>query len=197
VLTIVALALVAYGLFRMVSAGARAWLFAGLALAAIVAPLVLALIGPDYLIARNVIASLVPLAVAVAAGFATSRAGIAAAAGLCAIGVVQVIAVNTQERYARQPHNLLFEIWFNLGPLGLLAFGWLLARCLRRTRATLRFPPSSDAALIAGGVLAALAAALVHGMVDSFYFWPDIAIAFWLLLGVSELIEQHSRKSAG
>jgi len=105
--------------------------------------------------------------------------------------------VNTQERYARQPHNLLFEIWFNLGPLGLLAFGWLLARCLRRTRATLRFPPSSDAALIAGGVLAALAAALVHGMVDSFYFWPDIAIAFWLLLGVSELIEQHSRKSAG
>ena len=105
--------------------------------------------------------------------------------------------VNTQERYARQPHNLLFEIWFNLGPLGLLAFGWLLARCLRRTRAKLRFPPSADAALIARGVLAALAAALVHGMVDSFYFWPDIAIAFWLLLGVSELIEQHSRTSAG
>ena len=101
VLTIVALALVAFGIFRMLRAGARVWLFAGLAGAAIVAPLVLALIGPDYLIARNVIAALVPLAVAVAAGFATSRAGIAAAAGVCAIGVVQVIAVNTQERYQR------------------------------------------------------------------------------------------------
>jgi hypothetical protein len=33
-------------------------------------------------------------------------------------------------------------------------------------------------------------------MVDSFYFWPDIAIAFWLLIGVSELIEQHNRASA-
>ena len=69
---------------------------------------------------------------------------------------------------------------------GLLLLGGLLARCL----------PSSDAALIAGGVLAALAAALVHGMVDSFYFWPDIAIAFWLLLGVSELIVQPNRTSA-
>ena len=32
-------------------------------------------------------------------------------------------------------------------------------------------------------------AKLVHGLVDSFYFWPDIAIAFWLLVGVSELLE--------
>jgi O-antigen ligase len=95
----------------------------------------------------------------------------------------------TQERYARQPHNLLFEIWFNLGPLGIIAFYWLLARCLRNARAGLRFPiPISG--LLARGVLAALAAALVHGMVDSFYFWPDIAIAFWLLVGVTELIGQ-------
>jgi uncharacterized membrane protein len=101
VLTIIALLLVAYGAFRMLRAGPRAWLFAGLAVAAIVAPLLLALIGPDYLLARNVIASLVPFAVAIAAGFATSRAGIVAGVALCAIGVVQVIAVDTNERYQR------------------------------------------------------------------------------------------------
>jgi 4-amino-4-deoxy-L-arabinose transferase-like glycosyltransferase len=100
-LTVLALLLVAYGVVRMVGTGSRVWLLAGLAAAAILAPLVLALVGPDYLLARNVIAALVPLAVAIAAGFATSRAGIAAAAGVCAIGLVQVIAVNTQERYQR------------------------------------------------------------------------------------------------
>jgi O-antigen ligase len=100
---------------------------------------------------------------------------------------------NTQERYARQPHNLIFEIWLNLGPVGVIAFGWLLMRCLRHARATLRSPPSANAALLMRGVLAALAAALTHGLVDSFYFWPDIAIAFWLLLGVSELIGQERR----
>jgi O-antigen ligase len=103
---------------------------------------------------------------------------------------------NTQERYARQPHNLVFEIWLNLGPLGLLAFGWLLARCLRSARATLSFPPSASVALFTRGMIAALAAALIHGMVDSFYFWPDIAIAFWLVLGVSELIGKDSNSSA-
>jgi putative inorganic carbon (hco3(-)) transporter len=103
---------------------------------------------------------------------------------------------NTPERYARQPHNLLFELWLNLGPLGLLAFGWLLARWLTHTRATLRWPPSAEAAAITHGAIAAVAAALVHGLVDSFYFWPDIAIALWLLVGVCELIGQHRRLSA-
>jgi O-antigen ligase len=105
--------------------------------------------------------------------------------------LIDAALANTQERYARQPHNLVFEIWLNLGPLGIIAFGWLLARCLGQARAILRAPPSASAALLMRGVLAALAAALVHGMVDSFYFWPDIAIAFWLLLGVSELIGQE------
>jgi hypothetical protein len=101
---------------------------------------------------------------------------------------------NTPERYARQPHNLLFELWLNLGPLGLLAFGWLLARWITRASATLRSPPSAEAAAIMHGALAALAAALVHGLVDSFYFWPDIAIALWLLVGVCELLNTERGK---
>jgi mannosyltransferase len=104
VMTIAALLLIAYGVFLMVTRTtqrSRVFLFAGLAIAAIVAPLALALIGPDYLISRNVISSLLPLLVALAAGFASGRAGVAAAAGLCALGLVQVLAVDTNERYQR------------------------------------------------------------------------------------------------
>jgi hypothetical protein len=101
--TVLAVLLVAFGIALLVRARGRsgALLFAGLGLAAIVTPLVLALIGPDYLIARNVIAALLPLAVALSVGMATSRAGVAAAAALCALGVVQVIGVDTQGRYQR------------------------------------------------------------------------------------------------
>ena len=102
-LTLIALLLVAYGIVRLLGARerGRAFLFAGLGIATILAPLALAVIGPDYLIARNVLAALLPLAVAVAVGFATSRSGMAAAAALCALGVVQVIGVDTQESYQR------------------------------------------------------------------------------------------------
>jgi hypothetical protein len=55
----------------------------------------------------------------------------------------------------------------------------------------MRFPLSVTTGLLARGVAATLAAALTHGLVDSFYFWPDIAITFWLLVGVSELLAQN------
>jgi mannosyltransferase len=101
--TIVAMLLVAYAVVRLVILRSRAQplVFAGIAIAAIVAPLVLAVIGPDYLISRNVIASLLPLVVAVAAGFATGRAGVAAAGALCALGLLQIIGVDAREQYQR------------------------------------------------------------------------------------------------
>ena len=106
VLTVAALLLVAFGVVLLVMRAAppdrtRALSLGALGVAAIVAPFALAVIGPDYLIARNVIAALLPLAVAVSVGFATGRAGIFAAVGLCALGLVQVIGVATQEQYQR------------------------------------------------------------------------------------------------
>ena len=101
-LTILALLLVAYGTFLLLRARPpRPLLLGGLGIAAILAPVVLALIGPDYLISRNVLPSLLPLLVALAAGFATARAGIAAAAALCTLGLIQVIGVDTNDRYQR------------------------------------------------------------------------------------------------
>ncbi|MEA2484031.1 MAG: mannosyltransferase [Thermoleophilaceae bacterium] len=106
VTTVVTLALVLYGLFRLVTAvpaerRARALLIAALGLTSVLAATVLAVLGPDYLIARNVIAALVPLAVVVAAGLSTGRGGMAATAAICAIGLFVVIGVDQNERYQR------------------------------------------------------------------------------------------------
>ena len=84
--------------------------------------------------------------------------------------------IGTSEQYAAHPHNLLLEAWLNVGPLGVVALGiaaWLMAA--RSSGAARR----GD--LVASGVLAALIAGLVHGMVDQFYFVEDLAYLFWLL----------------
>lgn len=95
--------------------------------------------------------------------------------------------LGTSEVYAAHPHNLLLDTWLRLGPLGLLAFGWLLLRFYREGRRIVarrhESPPVRAAAV---GAVAAMTAAIVHGLVDNFYFVPDLAIAFWLLIWLVE-----------
>jgi hypothetical protein len=72
-----------------------------LALAAIVIPVVLALAGEDFLVARNTIVAVVPAAVCVAAGYATSRLGLAAAGALCALSAAIALAPALDTTYGR------------------------------------------------------------------------------------------------
>ncbi|NJN17951.1 MAG: hypothetical protein HC822_17595 [Oscillochloris sp.] len=102
----------------------------------------------------------------------------------------------TNEINTAHPHNLILDIALRMGPLGLIAFGWLIwqqmygrsnrqadhgehishsVRLLRYSSPPLRL-----------GILAALAAALTHGLVDAFYFWPDLAFAFWLFVALAD-----------
>lgn len=89
--------------------------------------------------------------------------------------------IGTSEEYAAHPHNLLLDAWINAGPIGVLAFGWLLLRFYRNAFNAVR----ERRDLLALGVLAAMTAALVHGLVDRFYFVPDLAIAFWALIAMT------------
>lgn len=71
---------------------------AALGLAGFALPLLVGVVGPDYFIGRNVITSLAPLMVAVAAGLGARRAGlpgIFAVIGLCAVSLGVVVAVGT------------------------------------------------------------------------------------------------------
>jgi O-antigen ligase len=103
---------------------------------------------------------------------------------------------HTSDRLAHQPHNLLLEWWLQAGPLGVAAFVWLLARFFRHARAIRRHAPASYGALLALGAAAAMTAALLHGMVDSFYGWPDIVFVFWLLLALVESTYPHITRDA-
>jgi hypothetical protein len=88
--------------------------------------------------------------------------------------------LDTNEQYTSHPHNLLLNIWLRMGGVGVVAFGVLLARffgaCWQRARA--------GGGVVAVGAAAAMGAAAAHGLVDSFYFVPDLAFVFWLLVGV-------------
>lgn len=73
----------------------------GIGVAAILLPLALSLVGLDYFFYRNVIGAVVPLTVALAAGFAASRAGVGAAACLAVLSVAVVIATAWEPKYHR------------------------------------------------------------------------------------------------
>jgi O-antigen ligase len=88
-------------------------------------------------------------------------------------------AAATSERFASHPHNLFLDTWLRLGLLGLAAFMVLLVRFFRRAWAIRRCEPA-----LAAGLIAAMVAALVHGMVDNFYFVEDLAFVFWLHLAL-------------
>ncbi len=99
------------------------------------------------------------------------------------LSLIDPALLNSSEVYAAHPHNLILDTWLRVGPLGLIAFGWLLARFFRagiRRAGTLARSP------LALGALAAMTAVLAHGLVDNFYFVPDLAIAFWLLIALVE-----------
>jgi O-antigen ligase len=88
----------------------------------------------------------------------------------------------TNEINTAHPHNLLLDIALRMGPPGLLAFGLLLLAFFRDLGAgSFTWTP------LRAGLAAAMSAALVHGLVDQFYFWPDLALAFWLMLALARM----------
>jgi O-antigen ligase len=82
------------------------------------------------------------------------------------------------------PHNLFLNFWTETGLIGLAAFLWLLIQTFR----------VSWRGWVAGaiswrplqlGIVLAMVAVIVHGMVDVPYFKNDLAIEFWALLAVA------------
>jgi mannosyltransferase len=80
----------------------RGALVAGsIAAASILVPVVLALVGVDFLIARNVLVAVVPAAVCLGAGYATGRTGFAAATALCVLSGAIAVVPAVDARYGR------------------------------------------------------------------------------------------------
>ena len=89
-------------LVRLAPAERRGALVAGsLAAAVVLLPVVLAIVGEDYLIARNTIVAVVPAAVCLGAGFATGRLGLAAVTVLCVLSAGIALAPALDTSYGR------------------------------------------------------------------------------------------------
>lgn len=81
------------------------------------------------------------------------------------------------------PHNLLLDLWLSAGLLGLAGYLITLAALLGRAARFIRRESGSAGdpwrRVVAVGVAGMTLATLAHGMLDSAYFQPDLALAFW------------------
>jgi O-antigen ligase len=96
-------------------------------------------------------------------------------------GYIHPSLVETNERFTSHPHNVVLDVWLRLGLTGVIVFVWLLVRFFRRVW------HKAPGGLLYAGLAAAMIAALVHGMVDNFYFVPDLAFGFWLWLWLADV----------
>ncbi len=100
--------------------------------------------------------------------------------------------IGSNEINTSHPHNLVLDTWLRMGIAGLLVFGWLLTRFFRSIIARWRTSPkpanNTLHTYLLAGITAAMVAALIHGMVDNFYFVPDLAYAFWLMIALANSV---------
>jgi putative inorganic carbon (hco3(-)) transporter len=91
-----------------------------------------------------------------------------------------------------QPHNLLLDLWQSGGLLALIGFVLLLvgiADHFRHIWQSRMVWQSRSYGPLALGLAASILAGLIHGMVDSAYFSPDLAMAFWWATALLILIQ--------
>jgi len=82
------------------------------------------------------------------------------------------------------PHNIVLNFWVETGLLGLIAMAWIIgAGIVISWRGWRHGTPGWRPFHL--GVLLALVAVIVHGMVDVPYFKNDLSLEFWTLIALS------------
>lgn len=86
------------------------------------------------------------------------------------------------------PHNIILNFWTEAGILGLTAFIWLIIAFFILSSKTPKNP-------LTFASISAMMAILVHGLVDAPYFKNDLAVEFWLIIGI--IIILYNQKNLG
>lgn len=94
------------------------------------------------------------------------------------------------------PHNILLNFWSELGILGAIIFLWLVGRVIFVSYRTANISNLSNSRLkfIPLGILSALLAIVIHGLVDVPYLKNDLAVMFWVILALSFLFELNNKQ---
>ncbi|HEY8475400.1 MAG TPA: O-antigen ligase family protein [Chloroflexota bacterium] len=101
------------------------------------------------------------------------------------------------EPHISHPHNLLLHFWLQLGVPGAVAAGWLLVAFVRHVLPVARGRAGPEARWLGLGALGSMVDFVVHGLVDNSYFLPDMAMVFWLTLGLAEVLRRHVEPRSG
>lgn len=99
--------------------------------------------------------------------------------------------------WALHPHNIVLNFWAETGLLGLLSFGAIV---VVTAVVAWRGWRSADPAWwrpLHLGVLLALVAVVVHGLLDVPYFKNDLSLEFWALLGIGIAAAGRAQGLAG
>ncbi len=80
-------------------------------------------------------------------------------------------------------HNLYMETWLNAGLLGVIAFFWLLIATFIHVKKTVT-SLSVEIRQIMVAVSMMLVYILLHGLIDVPFWKNDLALLFWLIIGV-------------
>ncbi|MHB0858255.1 MAG: O-antigen ligase family protein [Anaerolineae bacterium] len=95
------------------------------------------------------------------------------------------------DRFLSHPHNLILDFWLRLGIAGVLLAIGLLGGFIRRSWGAMRVLPHGDRRAMVCGLMAGMAAAVAHGMVDSSFFVSELALWFMLALAWPHLVSRR------
>jgi len=93
--------------------------------------------------------------------------------------------------YFPNPDQLYLTLWIEMGIAGLIVFGLAIVRFFIVARQIMR-----EYREYAVGLMAAIVAMLVYGFLDTPYFKNDLAVQFWVFLGITVVLQRWTVTSA-
>jgi len=96
------------------------------------------------------------------------------------------------------PHNIILNFWTEIGLFGLASILWIfivLGVLIYRINLKKKWLPKYKKEYITNltlGITAALIVLVVHGIVDVPYFKNDLSILFWIIIGITIVLYNHT-----
>ena len=96
------------------------------------------------------------------------------------------------------PHNIILNFWTEIGLLGLFSVIWIfiiVGILIYRTNIKMKWLPIYKKDYITNlslGVTSAFVVITIHGIVDVPYFKNDLSILFWIIIGITVVLYNHT-----
>jgi O-antigen ligase len=103
------------------------------------------------------------------------------------VNVTEILGHAPYEENMLHPHNLFVSFWLYLGMLGFVALVWLIVVAFKRTYPVMKsfaYNDLEDGSKLRVMGFCMLLVILIHGLFDTPFFKNDLALLFWLVMGV-------------